>query len=256
MPTAQELQTMKELGAMAVKSGFLPASINTPEKAVIIMLKGRELGLAPMHAFSSISVINGKPTMSAELMLGLIYRNVPHAVVDFIETNEKGCTIEAQRPGGQRTRFTFNVDDAKRANLLGKGPWQTYPAAMYRARCISAMARAMFPDALSGTVYTAEELGAEVDEEGLVVESTTPAKAAAEVKEVSPPLPISPEALALKGEIIELVERVPEAAAPALERMREANGNLVTLRAVKARLLELEAERKGDGQVFRPGYPL
>lgn len=62
------------------------------------------------------------------------------------------------------------MEDAKRANLTGKGPWVTYPAAMLRARCISSMARAMFPDALSGVVYTPEELGAQVDDDGSVIE--------------------------------------------------------------------------------------
>lgn len=174
LPSVQEFQTMQQLGNMAVKSGFLPTSINTPEKAIIIMLKGRELGIPPMQAFSSIAVVNGKPTMSAELMLSMIYKNVQGAVVDFINTDSNECVIEAKRPNGKKTKFKFSMEDAKRANLTGKGPWVTYPAAMLRARCISAMARAMFPDALSGVVYTPEELGAQVDDEGTVIEDVTP----------------------------------------------------------------------------------
>jgi hypothetical protein len=182
-PSAQEFRNMKEMGVMAVKSGFLPASIKTPEQAVIIMMKGRELGIPPMQAFSSIAVVNGKPTMSAELMLSMIYRNVPGAVVNFVKTDVTECAIEAKRPNGKATTFSFSMDDARKANLTGKGPWVTYPAAMLRARCVSAMARAMFPDALSGVVYTAEELGAEVNEEGEILVET-PAK----------PAPLPPEA--------------------------------------------------------------
>lgn len=170
---------MKDLGEMAVKSGFLPTSIRTAEQAIIIMLKGRELGIPPMQAFSSIAVVSGKPTMSAELMLSMIYKNVSGAIVDIVTTNDKECKIEAKRPNGKKTVFTFTMEDAKRANLTGKGPWLTYPAAMLRARCISSMARAMFPDALSGVVYTAEELGAQVDDDGLVIEIP--------VTEVEPP---------------------------------------------------------------------
>jgi len=173
-PTSQEFQTMKELGNMAVKSGFLPTSIKTAEQAVIVMLKGRELGIPPMQAFSSIAVVNGKPTMSAELMLSMIYKNIPGAVVDFDVTDANKCEITAKRPNGKKTKFSFTMADAKTANLTGKGPWVTYPSAMLRARCISAMARAMFPDALSGVVYTPEELGAEIDEEGRVVDPIQP----------------------------------------------------------------------------------
>ena len=169
LPSVQEFQTLKELGQMAIKSGFLPQGIKTSEQAIIIMLKGRELGVPPMQAFSSIAVIQGKPTMSAELMLSMIYRNVPGAIVNFIETTNEKCVIEAKRPGGKSTTFSFTMEDARRANLTGKGPWITYPGAMLRARCASAMARAMFPDALSGVVYTPEELGAEVDDSGEII---------------------------------------------------------------------------------------
>ncbi len=168
-PTNIEFQTMKELAKIALLSGFLPTSIKSSEQAIIIMLKGRELSIPPMQAFSSIAVVNGKPTMSAELMLSMIYRNIPGSVVNFIKTDEVECVIEAKRPGGKETIFSFSMVDAKRANLDGKGPWKTYPTAMLRARCISAMARAVFPDALSGVVYTAEELGANVTDDGEII---------------------------------------------------------------------------------------
>lgn len=168
------MHTIKELGIMAVKSGFLPTSIKTPEQAVIIMLKGRELGLAPMHAFSSIAVVDGKPTMSAELMLSLIFKNVPGAIVDYLVSDSEQCVIEAKRPNCKKAKFSFTVQDAERAKLLNKGPWITYRAAMLRARCISSMARAVFPDALSGIVYTPEELGAEINDDGEVITVTPP----------------------------------------------------------------------------------
>lgn len=170
IPNTQEFQTMKELGTMAIQSKLIPSSISTPEQAIIIMLKGRELGIPPMQAFSSIAVVNGKPTMSSELMLSMIYKNIPGAVVNFLETTVSTCIIEAKRPHGKPAKFEFNIEDAKKAGLTSKGPWMSYPAAMLRARCISAMARAMFPDALNGVSYTAEELGAEtIEVEGVVI---------------------------------------------------------------------------------------
>lgn len=186
LPSVQEFQTMKDLGNMAVKSGFLPTSIKTPEQAIIIMLKGRELGIPPMQAFSSIAVVNGKPTMSAELMLSMIYKNVSGAIVDFAKTDNNECVIEAKRPNGKKTKFTFSMEDAKRANLTGKGPWVTYPSAMLRARCISAMARAMFPDALSGVVYTPEELGAQVDEDLNIIDVPTDDQPPIEIEQAAP----------------------------------------------------------------------
>jgi len=161
-PTPQDMALMRELGSTLVKSGFLPVSIKTPEQAVVILLKGRELGLPPMQAFSSITVIQGKPAISAEGMMALIRQRIPHAQISFIETSNEKCVIEARRgPKERASTITFTLDDAKRADLVGKGVWKQYPAAMLRARCISAMARMIFPDALMGTSYTPEELGSD-----------------------------------------------------------------------------------------------
>ena len=48
-----------------VPTGFLPKAIDTPQKAAAILLKGRELGIAPMAALSGIAIINQKPTVMA-----------------------------------------------------------------------------------------------------------------------------------------------------------------------------------------------
>lgn len=176
IPSEQDFKTLEKLGGMAVRTGFLPSSINTPEKAIIIALKGRELGIPPMQAFAQISVIQGKPTISAELMMALVYKNVPQAEIIFDQNDNKGCVIRSRRRKDQSfSRFEFNENDAKTAGLLGKSTWKTYPAAMYRARAISIMARAMFADAISGCSYTPEELGATVTEEGDVI-NVTPQK--------------------------------------------------------------------------------
>jgi hypothetical protein len=60
----------------------------------------------------------------------------------------------------------WNMAKAKAANLTGKGVWKSYPGAMLRSRAITEVARMGAPDALYGVIYTAEELGAEVNAEG------------------------------------------------------------------------------------------
>jgi len=156
-PSEQELSTLKDMAGTFVKSGLLPSSVNTPEKAILIMLKGRELGLPPLQALSGLHVIEGKPGLSSETMLAMIYKQVPGAQIQFVRSDTKGCEIDAARPGGKPQKFSFSEQDAQRAGLLGKQNWQKYPQSMYRARCISAMARAVFPDAIQNC-HTPEEL--------------------------------------------------------------------------------------------------
>ena len=67
IPTPQEITTLEKVGEYAIKSGFLPGTIKTPQQAVIIALKGKELGIPPLQAFAQISVVNGKPTIFVDI---------------------------------------------------------------------------------------------------------------------------------------------------------------------------------------------
>ena len=179
--TGSAWDALKEQSTMLVKSGFLPKGIDTAEKAIAIAMKGHEMGIPPMQAFSHIAIVQGKPCISSELMLAQIYKNVPGAKVDILKNDETEAIISAKRPGEKATTFTFTMEDARRANLTGKGTWAQYPKVMLMWRAISMMARTKFPDAIMGCSYTPEEMGAEVElaEDGQIisvkVEDNTPA---------------------------------------------------------------------------------
>lgn len=152
-----EWETLKKQAVLALKSGFLPKSIRTPEQAAIIALKGRELGLPVMQSLNSITVIQGKPTLSAELMLALVYRHIQDAKISFVETTDQVCKIHASRGGAEPSEFIFTIEHAEQAGLLRTDTWKKYPQNMLRARCISNVCRALFPDAIAGC-YTLEEM--------------------------------------------------------------------------------------------------
>lgn len=214
VPMQGEWSIMKETAGMLVKTGFLPQAIKSPEQALAIMLKGRELQIPPMQAFAQIAVIQGKPAIGAELMLSLIYRKYPDAPIDIVRRDAEGCVIKASRPGRkQQTEFKFTLEDAKRADLMGKDNWRKYPDKMCFWRAVSDMARSLYADCLMGCSHTPEELGAEVNEEGEVV--TTP---------VEPPR-------AIAAEVVEGVE-IPF-------------GNVKRAEPVKAAAKKSEARKAG-----------
>jgi hypothetical protein len=168
-PSAEELKNLKDLAQTFISSGLIPRAIDKPEKAIVVMLKGKEAGVPPLQALAHIHVIDGKPSMSAELMLSQLYKNIPGFLHEFTETSNAACKMRVKRPGTEWQPFAFTMQDAMAAGLTGKGPWKAYPAAMLRARCISSMAKAIGPEALAGISYTPEELGAEIDGTGAVV---------------------------------------------------------------------------------------
>ena len=160
VPGDSTWDVMMAQARVLVASGFLPTTIKTPEQAVAIILTGDELGIPKMLALRSIVVINGKPTLSADLMVALVQRAIDdHRDGEFrvLPPTPEKCTVNYRRWGwSEGHSYTYTIQDAQRAGLAGKGTWAAHPAAMLRARATSAVCRMAFPDVISG-IYTPDE---------------------------------------------------------------------------------------------------
>lgn len=154
------LAEAKELSTVLAAANSLPASLKkSPADIVAIVLAGAELGIPPMASIRSIHLIDGKPVLSADAMAGLCLRNrdVCEYLTLVVSTDAK-ATYRAKRKGApEPVEISFTIEQAKIAGLVGKGNWAKYPAAMLRARAMSAIARAVFPD-LVGNLYDSDEL--------------------------------------------------------------------------------------------------
>ena len=153
---------LREQATDLVKSQFLKPSIKTPEQAMAVILKGSELGLPPMAALALIDVIQGVTVIEGQGMLALIFGKVSGAIINFLERTDKICRLEAQRPGGKLTQFSFSMEDAKLADLQNKDNWKKRPRVMLQWRCVAEMAKVVFPDVLAG-LYLADEIRDTID---------------------------------------------------------------------------------------------
>lgn len=188
-----EWSLMLDQAQVLLSTGFLPKAIQTPEQAVAIMLKGRELGIPPMYALSNIAVIQGKPTASAELMLALIYRDHgDNAIYNIRSDHEVAEYAYKRRSWSEYRRFSFTIEQARKAGITNNPNWTKYPAAMLRARCVSAIARIAFPDSIGG-MYTPEEMGVEeeVTEDGEHRLVVVPEDMLPRIVEEPDPIPLS-----------------------------------------------------------------
>ena len=157
-------------------SGLLPSAYRrNPANVLWAVEYGEMLGLPPMAAMTGVHVIEGKPTASAGLISGLV-RQAGHKL--RVWGTGKSATCEIVR--SDDPEHTFSVTwtlrkepgdnpSAEEAGLLGKNVWKNYPASMLKSRAITQCARDACEEVLYGLHYTAEELGAEVDEDGQVV---------------------------------------------------------------------------------------
>ncbi|MEU6615349.1 recombinase RecT [Streptomyces parvus] len=169
--TAQEAWRFSEALAGAA---LLPGEYRGNPGSVLWALEyGRALGLDVVTTITTIHVIKGKPTQSADLMLSRA-REAGHRV--RIKSDRERCIVSIVRhddPDDENV-IEWTLEDAKTALLYPGKPdsnWAKYPRAMLRARAIAECVRAACPEVLHGAIYTAEELGARVDDAGLPVEA-------------------------------------------------------------------------------------
>lgn len=155
-----DFTTLSQLADIATQSTYVKAN---KAQAMFIMLKGVELGLSPLQALDGINIIQGKPTISPQLMLALINRS--GELEDMkIDSTDALCTVTMKRKGRSSHTETFSLEDAKKMQLMEKDNYKKQPKTMMKWRAVSACARIAFPDVIQG-VYTPEEMGAEVAED-------------------------------------------------------------------------------------------
>lgn len=150
------LPVAAELAAQIAGTDFVPQAMrNNPAMVAAAILYGDEIGVGPMQSLARISVINGRPTLAAEMQRALILQAGHDLWIE--ESTTTKCTVAGRRSGSDATsRVTWTMDDAKRAGLAGKQPWRTYPRQMLLARASAELARAVFPDSIGGLAATEE----------------------------------------------------------------------------------------------------
>jgi hypothetical protein len=155
------------------RSGYFKDAADL-SKAVVKIAAGEELGLGPMGSMQGIHIIEGKPSLSANVLAALVKR---HPVYDYIvrALTERGARIAFLQNGEPIGVSEFTMADAERAGIAGKQNFKRYPKAMMFARALSQGVRWYCPDVTAGSpAYVPEELGAEVDESGEPLEAEAP----------------------------------------------------------------------------------
>jgi len=170
-----DLDNLQRLAKILVASNFFDAK-GTGEMAIAQVatkiLAGREFGFGEFASVNGIHVIQGKPAVGAGLMATAVKRSGRY---DYrVKTlTDSLCEIEFfERENGKRESIgvsTFTRDDAVKA---GTQNLNKFARNMLFARCISNGIKWFCPDVFSGSVYTPEELGATVNEEGDVIDVT------------------------------------------------------------------------------------
>lgn len=152
----QDVEQAFRLATAISKSGLAPSTMKDPEKILVAILQGLEVGLPPMMAINKIAVINGRPAIWGDALPALLWAKGFKLEEDVTPDGIATCTVI--RPDGSKISRVFTKKDAEKAGLYGKsGPWQQYPNRMLQMRARGYACRDGAADVLSG-LYVAEEL--------------------------------------------------------------------------------------------------
>ena len=147
--------------ALAASGDMVPKAFQgNPNATMAAIVRGMEVGLAPMQALASIAVINGRATIWGDAIPALVQRAGHHVDVEYEGSGDNLTAVATLTRGdtGKQVVRRFGIADAKRAGLLGKqGPWQQYPQRMIAHRARSWAVRDGAADALMG-LGVAEEV--------------------------------------------------------------------------------------------------
>ena len=158
-----------QAAATALQASGYFSDVRSQAQAVVKVMAGAELGLPPFAAMTGIHIIQGKPALGANVIATLI-KNDPRYNYRVLEHTDAVCRIQFYENGEPCGVSEFTAQDAKKA---GTKNMDKYPKNMLFARAISNGAKWYTPGIFGGSpVYTPDELGADVDEDGNIVEGS------------------------------------------------------------------------------------
>lgn len=204
-PLAIVATTMDEAWRMSEamhRSGLAPKDLNSPEKVMVAVMYGAEVGLPPMAAVQSIAVMNGRPVLWGDAALGIVKSS---GLCVYIKEWSEGAGddkiyyCETQRKGDpEPVKREYSVKEAKQAGLWDErekiknykgetinnpSPWFRFRARMMQMRARGFCIRDAYADLLKGM-----RLKEEVDD-GNVIEGEVATASTPPAKRVPPPAP-------------------------------------------------------------------
>jgi len=164
---------VRTLATVLVKSGYF-SDTREIAQAVVKVLAGQELGFGPIASMQGVYIVKGRVSMAANLIAAAIQRSgrFRYRVTRIDKT---GCAITFYERWNQGEwtevgESTFDSADAVQAGLAGGDNYKHFPRNMYFARALTNGARWYTPEVFNGPIYTPDELGASVDDDGRVID--------------------------------------------------------------------------------------
>ena len=171
VPFERQLEPRDSAGAIALSDRMFKSRMfsgyGSPEAVLATVMAGRELGLQAIASLRGFHIVEGKPTLAADLIRALVIKSGQARYFRCVERTEKKATFTTARKDDPQHEISlsFSVDEAKAAQLGGwdgnkfkpGSGWAKSPADQCVARASAKLARLAYPEVVFG-LYDPSEL--------------------------------------------------------------------------------------------------
>lgn len=179
IPGREELAGLAAMAVTLAAAHALPDALRgKPNDVFLVLLTGRELGLAPAAALRSLYVVHGSVTLPPKVRAALVrQRGLGRLWPDPANnaTSATWHTTKADEDHQVTYSFTFTMDDAARVpegrgkgTLADKYATMGYPQRMLSWRALGYLLDDHYSEVGTG-LYSPDEMGAMVDDDGHAV---------------------------------------------------------------------------------------
>lgn len=169
LPSEAEFDAMLTIAARIASTQMVPTAYRgKPDDVLAAILTGREMGLGPMQSLRDIYVVDGKPSLSANLLLARL-REGGVVILESECDNERAWCRARRRDTGEVANVEWTYEEAEKityrkkggatGRLVEKDNWVNYRPDMLWARMVGRLARRLGPDLIGAAMpYTSEEV--------------------------------------------------------------------------------------------------
>lgn len=141
----------------AMIKGGAVAKTETPASCIAKAAFGEAYGWSPIVSVARVYLVEGRPCLAAEAMVGLVRERMPEAQIYKVEHDKTKCVIKAKRSPSDEHWHVVEARIEDFGHLKNKTNWKNYPRQMLWARAASMLTRELFSDVTLGA-YTPGEL--------------------------------------------------------------------------------------------------
>lgn len=152
-PEFQKFEIAKRVARTLAESNLVPdAYRGRPNDCFVAINMGAELGMEPFQAIQSIAVIDGKPCLYGDGLIGVVRASSKcEWIEEEVSSDGKTATCRTQRKGDRNpVERSYSMSDAMLAGIDNKPNWRKHPKRMLQMRARAYCLRDAYPDLLKG----------------------------------------------------------------------------------------------------------